>query len=320
MTVHAQPTYIDRGGEQVYMPAFTAKGTRLFGFAVASDREVQQTRICDRYLNAPLGGRQRFVAALEQVFFVFNTVDSLVSTAPGWEDKGWFSEQEAAVWMLVADLDTERLFWFHPYMLVDNAYALCMGREIYGFPKALGWFDIAPGPDAPERMGVETLAVKVWGEASQGQRYPLFSVRRVGEPDGSALIDTLSEATELMGELVSLSGLNVGWFERLGLAAHSLDDLLHLRLPMVFLKQFRDGLDPSRCCYQAIQEVSVQLTAFHGARIYTNPYELDIVDLASHPIRADLGLASGPIAVDYAFWTDFDFTIGPCTALWSTSA
>jgi hypothetical protein len=64
----------------------------------------------------------------------------------------------------------------------------------------------------------------------------------------------------------------------------------------------------------------VQLTAFHGARIYTNPYELNIVDLASHPIRADLGLASGPIAVDYAFWTDFDFTIGPCTALWSTSA
>ena len=319
----ALPPYIERSGEQVYPPPFSALNTGLFAFAVDADRAVLQGRICDRYLNAPtrasLGGAQRFVPALSQVFFIFNSIEALRSQAPGWDVRGWFPEQEAAVWVLVADLKTERMFWFHPYMLVDNAYALSMGREIYGFPKALGWFDLPTGPDAPLHLGVETVAVKDFALATEGLRAPLFSVRQVAGNDEPPLVAGIEEIDHLMRELVAMAGVDGHWFESLGLSARLLDDLLQLRLPMVFLKQIRDGLDPSRCCYQAIQEVSVKLTRFIAARIYGQTYEVCINDLASHPVRADLGLPAGPVSVRFALWTNFDFTIGPCTAIWKTT-
>lgn len=310
--------YVNRSGEQVYMPPYSATGTRLFGFAVNASLESQRKRICDPCLNAPLGASDRFLPVLDQVFFVFNSIDALRSTAPGWEDKGSFTELEAAVWMLVADRETDRMFWYHPYMLVDNAYALSMGREIYGFPKCLGWFQMAPGPEAPDLLAVETMGVRTWGPDAKGERLPLFSVRRTAGPDfpGEALVEGLTEATQLMSELVRLSSLDLPWLEEMKLSAHFLEDVLNLRLPMVFLKQFRDGLKPDQAVAQSIQEVNVQLTAFHGARIYGDAFEVDIHDMASHPVRADLGLPDGPIPVAYAFWTCFDFSIGPCTAAW----
>lgn len=316
--MNSSPTYVVRSGEQVYCPPFAATGTHLFAFAVKSDMDAQRTRICDRYLNHPLGMKGRFVPALDQVFIVFNSIDALRCTAPDWADKGWFTEQEAAVWMLVADLETDRLFWFHPYMLVDNAYALSMGREIYGFPKGLGWFVLPSGPEVPERLSVETVGVKTWGPDAQGLRQPLFEVRRTSEPSLARLVDDVVDLAQLMAEVLRLSELDAPWFEKLGLAAHFMDDLLHLRLPMVFLKQFRDGLDPSAACYQAVQEVNVQLTQFQGARIYAERFELLINDLDSHPVRADFGLADGPVVLEYGFWTLFDFTIGPCTQVWPT--
>jgi len=315
------PSYVNRSGEQVYLPPFAATGTRLFGFAVHASLQAQKTRICDLSLNAPLGGVQRFVPVLDQVFFVFNSIDALQSTAPGWENTGSFTEMEAAVWMLVADTETDRMFWYHPYMLVDNAYALSMGREIYGFPKSLGWFELPTGPDAPELLSVETMGVRQWGPDAKGERQPLFSVRRTAGPEFPAegVLESITEASQLMSELVGLSSLDLPWLEELKLSARFLEDVLNLRLPMVFLKQFRDGLMPTQAVAQSIQEVNVQLTAFHGARIYGDSFEVVIHDMDSHPIRTDLGLPDGPIAVEYAFWTCFDFTIGPCTAAWKVS-
>lgn len=313
-------TYINRGGEQVYLPPFTADGTRLFAFAVRANRQALQENICDRYLNTPIGNHsKRFIPALEQVFFVFNTIDSLQASSTDWIDRGRFAETEAAVWMLVADRQTHRLHWFHPYMLVDNAYALCMGREIYGFPKTLGWFTLPSqmGPDAPAQLQVDTLGVKTFGPTAKGQRYPLFEVRKIESSDNTTpkMVTAIEEAGDLMGELVQLSQINGDWFSTLGLAAHALDDLLHWRLPMVFLKEFREGSHPENSCYHAVQTVDVTLTRFHGACIYTDAYELHITDLDSHPIRQDLGLPNGPIAVEYGFWTHFDFTIGACNAV-----
>ena len=316
--MNTSAAYVVRSGEQVYCPPFAASGTRLFAFAVKSSMDAQRTRICDRYLNQPLGVSGRFLPVLDEVFIVFNSIDALRCTSPDWADKGWFTEQEAAVWMLVADLETDRLFWFHPYMLVDNAYALCMGREIYGFPKGLGWFVLPPGPEAPECLSVETVGVKTWGPESQGLRQPLFEIRRTSGPTVGQLVDDIVDVGQLMGSLIALSGLNVSWFEKLDLAAHFMDDLFHLRLPMVFLKQFRDGLDPTATCYQSVQEVNVQLTSFKGARIYSEGFELHINDLASHPMRADFGFAEGPIEVEYGFWTLFDFNIGACAQVWPT--
>ena len=309
--------YIPRSGEQVYPPPYSAAGVQLYGFAVRADLATLQTNICDRYLNAPLGGGQRFKPASEHVMFVFNTIDQLRSMTPPFDQRGWFPEQEAAVWMVVADVERERLFWYHPYMLVDNSYALAMGREIYGFPKEFGWFQIPRGPDAPELLSVDTLAVKTFGADTPGLRAPLFTVRR-GAAGGEPTV--FGELKDLFGSVARIAGLEPGFFQALGLAGHMLDDLLAMRLPMAFLKQFRDGAAPLTACYQAIQEVDSRLVKFHGAKLFSDRYHVEIEDLDSHPIRQDLGLPAGPIDVEAAFWTNFDFEIGSATEVWRGGA
>ena len=91
------------------------------------------------------------------------------------------------------------------------------------------------------------------------------------------------------------------------------EDLIHLRIPMVFLKQFRDGVEPDRACFQAVQECNTTLTRFHDARVYFHRYEVEIGEFASHPIRSDFGFPAGPLKVDVAFWVKFDFNLEVCT-------
>jgi hypothetical protein len=313
-----KPAYIDRSGEQVYPPPFSAANVGFFGFAVLAERSALQA-MCDRYLNAPMGGGDRFTPALSHVLFVFNTMDALRAQSPGWQDRGWFPEQEAAVWVLVADRVGEQLFWFHPYMLVDNSYALAMGREIYGFPKALGWFDIPRGPQAPAQLSVETVAVRTFAPETQGERALLFSVRQDGSSRPVRTGSGFGQLRELLQELAQLAGIERGFFAKLGLAEHLFEDLLAGKMPMVFLKQMRDGAEPTRACYQAIQEVQASLVKLIDARIYPQGYVVDIEDLASHPIRADLGLPAGPVAAEFSFWLSFDFAIGDCQVVWSTA-
>ena len=315
----AKPLYIDRGGEQVYPPPFSAKNVGFFAFGVDADRKKLQA-ICDRYLNGPLGAGRRFRPALAQAIFVFNTIEALRAETEGWRDRGWFPEEEAAVWLPLLDMaDPLRVYWFHPYMLVDNSYALSMGREIYGFPKALGWFVIPSGPNAPARLSVETLAVAERDVDEKGQRALLFAVCQSGEPNAAVPAEReFRNLPELMPELVELAGLDAAIAAE-GLSGNLIDDLISGNMPMVFLKQFRDGADPTRCCYQAIQKVVSKLVKLHNARIYRQGYVLEINNLASHPIRAELGLPNtGPVPVKYSFWMSFDFYIGPCEIVWSS--
>lgn len=314
-----KPPYIDRSGEQVYPPPFSAANVGFFAFAALADRAALQA-LCDRYLNTPLGGGNRFSPALSHVFFVFNTIDALRAESQGWQDRGWFLEQEAAVWTLIADREREQLFWFHPYMLVDNSYAFAMGREIYGFPKALGWFDIPRGPEAPAALSIDTLAVREFTPDAKGERARLFGVRQDGSTKPVNTGSGFAELREVLQELVHLAGIEPGYFAELGLAAHLFEDLVGGEMPMVFLKQFRDGAEPTLACYQAIQEVQSKLVKLHDARIYSAGYVIDIDDLASHPIRADLGLPAGPITAEFSFWLSFDFAIGDCAIIWSTGA
>ena len=308
-------SYIVRSGEQVFPPPYDAAGVQLYSFGVRIDRATLQREVCDRCLNAPLGGGDRFVPAADHAMFVFNSIDKLSSRAPGFEQRGWFAEQEAAVWTVIADRVREQLFWFHPYMLVDNSYAMAMGREIYGFPKSIGWFDIPRGPDAPDRLSVQTLAVRRFAPDAPGERLPLFTVRRVAE--NGAPHGVFEGLKDLVQEIALLAGLEPGFFAELGLGAHMLEALVERLMPMAFLKQFRDGALPDRACYQAIQEVDSKLVRLLGARLFSDRYVVEIEDLDSHPLRRDLGLPAGPVPVEFAAWLNFDFSIGNTRIVWS---
>jgi hypothetical protein len=316
----SKPYYIERGGEQVFQQPFCAQDVQFFGFGVKADKS-KLAAICDKFLNAPLNeplgsGDSRFVPAVSHVLFVFNRLGKLYA-APSSPDykRGWYKEQEGAIWMLVLDRKRKNLFWFHPYMLVDSSYALCMGRAIYGFPKQYGWFDIPDGPSAPTGMHVDAVVAKDLDPNCQAMRDTLFSVRRVGSATSSTPHEEHTSLKDLVQNVAEALEIGADSLLDLRLDKNLCEDLIKTRIPMVFLKQIRDGVQADRACFQSVQECYTDMTKFHTARVFFDRYEVDFEDFASHPIRQDLGFKPGPIKVDVAFWSKFDFEIGLCTEL-----
>ncbi|HTU92878.1 MAG TPA: acetoacetate decarboxylase family protein [Gemmataceae bacterium] len=303
----AKPKYIPRGGEQVFEPPYIAEGVQFFGFVVTADTAKLQS-ICDRYLNGP-SGTQDFAPLVPYVMFVFNKLGKLYAKNPPDFNRGWYSEQEAAVWMPVWDNKRGKALWHHPYMIVDSSYAMAMGREIYGFPKEIGWFEVPDGPDAPTEMLVKTVVVKTLTHDCQAKREILFQAR-LASGGKSSSVPNFEELRDLT-DLLKAASDRLRFRDRI--SDKDLSTLWTVPIPMVFLKQFRDAVHPKYACFQKVQETTPEMTRLLSLpRIYLNRYEIVFADWASHPVRADLGLPDGAIPVDLAFWTQFDFEIGVC--------
>jgi hypothetical protein len=91
------------------------------------------------------------------------------------------------------------------------------------------------------------------------------------------------------------------------------------KMPLVFLKQFRDAADSRKACYQAIIEAPVHLTAFHGGGFIDTAYTLTCQPLASHPLPEILGLdvdSSGAMQALATFWLHVDFALDPSVEVW----
>jgi hypothetical protein len=302
-----KPRYIPRGGEQVFEPPYIAEGVQFFGFVVTADTAKLQA-ICDRYLNGP-SRTQAFAPFVPYVMFVFNKLGKMYAKNPPDFDRGWYSEQEAAVWMPVWDNKRGTPLWHHPYMIVDSSYAMAMGREIYGFPKEIGWFDVPDGPDSPTKMFVETVVVKSLRHDCEAKREILFEARLASGGKSSSVPD-FEELGDLT-DLLKAASDRLRFRDRV--SDKDLSTLWTAPIPMVFLKQFRDAVHPNYACFQKVQETTTEMTRLLSLpRIYLNRYEIVFKDWASHPIRADLGLPNGPVPVDLAFWAQFDFEIGVC--------
>lgn len=305
--------YVDHGGEQVYAPPFIAEKVHFYGFVVSADAAILTSNVCDRYLNGPMSTR-RFRPLTGHVLFVLNNIESMYARNPPYNAMGRYTEQEFATWMLVLDTHRLRIFWYHPYMIVDGAYAMAMGREIYGFPKMLGWFSgIHHGPNELEDAVVETVVTTHHG--GEAEKKLLLRVRRTQvDANGAAL--SYNSLPELSSKLVESLGISIGDLDDEGAGAILMRDLIRLSMPFLFLRQFRDPGDPKTATFQSIQEASVQMTKMHSLRWYGSGYEIEIVDYFSHNIRKEFGLPRNPIPVEASFWALLDFEIGNGTEIW----
>jgi hypothetical protein len=304
-------TYIDRGGELVYEPPFLAEGVEYYGFILDADKNELQN-VCDRYLNAPLGGARRFVPAGNFVLLACCNLASLRSVTSPYNNFGQFVELEVAFWVLTIDTEKKRLFWFLPYMFVDNTYAMAMGREIYGFPKTMGTIGIPSSPEGAAGFWLDTLVVRKYPPLSKAEIARLLQIRRAPPGDVySGPIGAWSGLGDLVKVIVTFLDNQLNVFEDIRLFLHSMDDLLHLRMPMLFLKQIRDAVQPRKAAYQAIVETTSVSSQVHEARILGSNYDVIIEQCDSHPICADLGMAKiGMLRSRISFYVKFDFEIG----------
>ena len=323
------PVYVERGGECVYCPPGVATGVRMYAFIVKGDA-LALAEMFDRYLNVPSDGAVQFEPAGELFVLNFTTLNHVGALTPPDVERGYFTESEVAIWSLGYDRVSDTYATFVPYMVVDQGAAMAMGREVYGFPKQLGEVDMPPEAGPYDAFQLRVRGVQQWGADQRFDLHPLVDITQtdtdVPPPDdgfGSQLelvlaMSKLAQEDPGLGSAVRLPG--VGSKDRRNASGPDMLDALELltdeTLPMVFLKQVRDGRMPLRACYQAVQRADFVVTAYRGATRLPGTYRIDIHDLANEPIRRDLGIPAGPLEPVDAFVVDFDFTLSVAEEIW----
>jgi hypothetical protein len=138
---HELPDYVELGGRQVWRQPYTARHAEVFGFIVKADRDALDALLEDAFVE-PSGGAVDYRCAHEHIMVTFATIAELASGELPDSDCGFMTERELAVWCLAADVAAEnRLVWHLPYVFTDTGQTVATGREVYGYPKQLGWFD-----------------------------------------------------------------------------------------------------------------------------------------------------------------------------------
>jgi hypothetical protein len=295
----------------------------MYAFLLTGDmRHLQQ--MYDRYLNGPCGGLVEYEPAGPLVVLNFTTLNHVGALTPPDSQRGYFLENEVAIWSLGYDSRHERYSTFVPYMFVDQGSAMAMGREVYGFPKQLGVVTL-PGPDdRPDAFLLETPGVATWGPNEQFTPQPLITITQtdVGAPnyqhDFSSQAHLVAELAAVIAQDPGVTGVMGGGGAAADIdhAARAAELLASETLPMVFLKQIRDARTPLFACFQAIHAADFVVTGYRGAGHLPGRYSIDIKDLANEPIRRDLGLPDGPLTPVGAFWVDFDFTLSVGDEIW----
>lgn len=309
--------YVDYGGSLRLMQPYLAASVSFYGFVIKADAAHLQ-KICDTRLNNPAGGATRFEPAGPFVVLAFNSLDRLSSKNPPDSQKGWFSEKEFAVWMRIIDREQDKSWWFHPYIFVDNPYALALGREVYGFPKSLGVFQIPDAPSPGSTLSMQTWAIRKYAPDAHGELTELVKVTPA-QPSGGGFGTWLEEIEEFTAEITGLlrsPGTLAGEVE---LAIETIDDLLHRRAPMVFLKQFPDAAQAEKACYMSLVEAPSNMTGFRRGSILHTPWQFAFTECDSHPIAGDLGLTSATVRPILSFFVEFDFEIDQGVEIWNAN-
>jgi hypothetical protein len=145
---HNLPDYVELGGRQVWRPPYTARHAEVFGFAVKADRAAIDGLLGDALVE-PAGGAVDYRCAHDHIMVTFAKIDRLASADPPDSGRGYMPEREVTVWCLAADVaSTGRLVWYLPYVFTDSGQTVATGREVYGYPKQIGYFE----DDYPKKL------------------------------------------------------------------------------------------------------------------------------------------------------------------------
>ncbi|PKN93848.1 MAG: hypothetical protein CVU44_08520 [Chloroflexi bacterium HGW-Chloroflexi-6] len=304
------PDYIDLGsGFPVFRGPYLQKNAQLAAFLFPADLAAL-TEFCDQTLNAVPDSPFEYVPLMSSLLVVY--ADMLVSSMDERDSRvGLIPETEVGFWLLTVAMQKtatgrlpHHLAWFIPYLLVDENNAIATGREVYGFNKQAASFkkvqDIQSPHFSAEVLGFEHFA-----------------------PDAIARKERLLEVSSAAGQA------SLGQWNDWETAKSNLSDMLlpEVRsdlddeiiafaaqaalgnIPLVFLKQFRDATQPQKACYQAIVEAPLQIQTFHGGGFFSQPGEMSLHPLESHPLAQRLGVQENQTS-SMGAWLKVDFTLG----------
>ncbi len=317
-----RPRYVNRWGFNGSPQPFAAKRVTSSCF-VLEGKLSHLEDLCHRFFAEPTGGQIHYRPLTQYVVLTFNQMESVACEDPPYSRTGSGSETEVAFWVLTAAVErmagiwvAQRLAWFVPYIFVDNSPNLIAGREIYGFPKEIGWFEIPANPGHAQRFSVEATVTKRFGPHARAERAQLLGINRTGAP-GKRKSERWTNLEAVGGHVRAALFDAKSWVIP---GVHFLEELasdfIHHQGPLVFLKQSYDIADGEFASFQSIVEAVFRVTAFRGGASLDGNYVVDLPRFDSHPIGRDLGLAVRQPAV-LSYWLDFDFVIDKGTTIWT---
>lgn len=317
MAYTGHPPYIYRGGSMMMHPPFEQQNSLLFGFFIRGDIQKLQA-LCDQQLNAVAQGKYRFEPLINYVLLTFTLIKKDFSQYPEDRAKGWGSEYDVSFWIPVGQYGwhdgkkvLEKIHWIMPYIWVDQPMTVLNGREIFGYPKYMGKFEMPGCPSKAEFFSLDVNAFKTYSPTTECAYNHLLDVKKkVGS--GTLTGESQWKDFEAFARATFHSMCKVGdflltsseWDEEL------IKDLLSPNLPQLFLKQFPDGTG-TKAVYQALTTSPAAINGFHGGGPLLASYEFNLASYASEPITQDLGVQLGKQDVAFSFWIDFDFVIEP---------
>jgi hypothetical protein len=215
----------------------------------------------------------------------------------------------------IGDSDDKTPAFFTPYIWVNDSLSMAGGREVYGYPKGLGQFEIQGEPDE-QSFTLKTLSGKT------GKKF-LTMQNLLVVKQGSAINsqDNVFDiiVTQYLGEKVRMVAKEAPHFEPafVNLVGQWIIDGT---LPELFFKQFRSSNTTEQvACFQQITTATYNLAPNSRKPKHKNKdyeYRLTLADFDSAPIHKDTGLVSGPLPEGCTQVYHEKLELSPTTVLW----
>jgi len=222
-----------------------------------------------------------------------------------------------------------------PYLLIDQQNALITAREVWGYRKSLAGIQIPNSPGSNAVFSAETTVFPTFDRDKRGAVMELVKLRKGGsvgpfEPSFQDARGGFAQVIEHLGG-VAQDGLST-------LVTQAMDQafgfLPTFNFPIINLKQFRDAVDGTRACYQALIDCPNKLAKLHGGGILQGDYTMEILNVQSHTIVEDLGLitdsnvppsynippTSSVVRPVFGQWANMDLEVMNGSVIWESSA
>jgi hypothetical protein len=271
-------------------------------FVIDAERRAVQ-KLAEELINRAGAGTVRYEAISSHAMLSFMDVAKCTSAT---DIAGWLPGRECAIWVPLLEVHQghptrNRIVFWSPYIFINYAIGMVIGRETWGWPKVLANISVPSEGSIPCFSCVSTYFPRLSVETQGVTTEVLYRVVGDTPLDSQSIWSTGAEAA------ASLTGAVLE-----GVDAVLAPLRLQLQLSCVALKQFREAGDAANACYQALCDSPVAITRFHGGGLLRGKFTVEITTCESHPIVEDLlGRKADPnstrLPVKFAAWSKVDF-------------
>lgn len=284
------PVFVEYNGMQTFPGPFSFEGVELWSFFIQADMEKLKG-IADQFFNIPSRGAVSYVPLSSTMMMTFMNISNAKS--PFVPHASGAREREVAFWIIMGREDSPGsgniidISGFNPYLVIDNALGYTEGRNVWGYLKQVGNITLPDAEKGRKGFEADVLGVRNSPFSEPWTNIPLLKMTPTQD------LDEVQQTP--FGSLNDAVNAGDHFFEgprlepTFKLASNLWNDFINREASQLFLKQFRDIVQPERACYQAITETKMRIDKLQGVHL-AGSFELEISKVFNADLVGDLGL------------------------------